>query len=402
MPKAVPGVAVAVISGASIIRAITLLFLAMASAIVNAAVLPEDRTDILYHRYDGGGVVIDGPSVLVRKEFKGTVSIWGNHYADNISGASIDLLARGSTFYREERTEHSAGFDYLNDRTVLSLSYTNSSERDYEANSYAFAVSQEFFGDMTTLTLNYAQGNDEVRQNIYEDQVIVDTIKRGEARHQRFGLGLTQVLTRKWLLSFNAETVVDDGFLNNPYRSVRYSLGDGGIGSQPEIYPTTRNSDAFALRTMYYLPYRAALRLEYRTFLDSWGIEANNYELRYVHPFGDQWIVEAKYRAYSQTQADFYSDLFPFEDAQQFLARDKEMSEFTTNTIGLGLTYELKQSWIPFLDKTTLNLYWDQITFDYKNFRENTPANSEEFGFGNEPFYSFDANIIRFFISMNY
>ena len=33
-----------------------------------AAVLPEDRADALYHRYEGGGVTVDGPSLLVRKK----------------------------------------------------------------------------------------------------------------------------------------------------------------------------------------------------------------------------------------------------------------------------------------------------------------------------------------------
>ena len=28
---------------------------------LSAAVLPEDRTDILYHGYDGGGLQVDGP-----------------------------------------------------------------------------------------------------------------------------------------------------------------------------------------------------------------------------------------------------------------------------------------------------------------------------------------------------
>ena len=32
-----------------------------------AGVLPDDRTDFLYHQYIGGGVEIDGPSILVRK-----------------------------------------------------------------------------------------------------------------------------------------------------------------------------------------------------------------------------------------------------------------------------------------------------------------------------------------------
>ena len=45
---------------------------------VCAGVLPEDRADLLYHSYDGGGVEIDGPSLLVRKSFLEKFSVSGN------------------------------------------------------------------------------------------------------------------------------------------------------------------------------------------------------------------------------------------------------------------------------------------------------------------------------------
>lgn len=371
------------------------------SAVAHAAILPEDRADIMYHRYEGGGLVIDGPSVLVRKGFKDKISLWGNYYTDSISGASIDLLSRGSTYYEEFREEKSIGFDYLHDRTTVSLSATNSHERDYTANSFAFGVSQEFFGDMSTLSLNYSQGNDDVRRNLYEDNVIVDTEEVGEARHQRFGLGFTQVLTRKWIVALNAESVIDDGFLNNPYRTVRY-LQPGGTNTQAEKYPETRNSDAFAIRSMYYLPWKASAKLEYRIFSDSWGIKASNYELRYMHPIKDGLIVEAKYRGYTQTAADFYSDLFPFVDAQNFLARDKELSEFTTSAFGLGVSYDLEYDFLSWFDNTTVNFFWDYISFDYQNFREAIPTITQEVGAGNEPLYSFQASVVRAFLSFKY
>ncbi len=52
------------------------LLLALASNAL-AGVLPDDRTDILYHLYDGGGVEIDGPSLLVRKKVGKSVSLLG-------------------------------------------------------------------------------------------------------------------------------------------------------------------------------------------------------------------------------------------------------------------------------------------------------------------------------------
>jgi len=54
-----------------------------------AGVLPDDRTDILYHLYDGGGVKIDGPSILVRKKAGKSLSFVGNYYVDMVSSASI-------------------------------------------------------------------------------------------------------------------------------------------------------------------------------------------------------------------------------------------------------------------------------------------------------------------------
>ena len=57
-----------------------------------AGVLPDDRSDILYHQYVGGGVEIDGPSILVRKSIGKSVSVAANYYVDMISSASIDVI----------------------------------------------------------------------------------------------------------------------------------------------------------------------------------------------------------------------------------------------------------------------------------------------------------------------
>lgn len=370
-----------------------------------ALVLPEDRGDVLYHAYDGGGVRVDGPSVLVRKGYKEQVSAYVNYYQDMVSSASIDVITSGSP-YTEERTEYSVGMDYLADRALLSLGYTNSSESDYDAETVSFGISQDFFGDMTTLALGYSRGDDEVRQN----QSDGTSLYRGDAQRQRYNLGLSQILTRSWIVSFSAETVVDDGFLRNPYRQIRYlpSPGDDAdVLFAAEAYPETRNSDAFAIRTIYYLPYRASIRLEGRTFSDSWGIKADNYEIRYTHPVRSRMILELKARTYSQTQADFYRDIFPFVNASEFMGRDKELSTYSTNSFGVGVTYEFGTK-LPFVKKHSASLFWDFMQFDYDNFRNALLSRAEagepppQYRPGEEPTYSFEANVIRLFYTVNY
>ena len=64
-------------------------------------------------------------------------------------------------------------------------------------------------------------------------------------------------------------------------------------------------------------------------------------EVGYVQPFRSKWLFDFRYRFYTQTAADFYSDLFPYANAQNFLARDKELSAYTSQGIRLGVTYEI-------------------------------------------------------------
>ncbi|WP_444920340.1 DUF3570 domain-containing protein [Microbulbifer sp. CnH-101-G] len=363
-------------------------------AYVSAAVLPEERADNMYHAYSGGGVTIDGPSVLIRKNIGSNVSFSANYYVDMISGASIDVEATASK-YSEQRDQYSFGADYLLDKTTISVGYTNSSENDYEAETVAFGISQGFFGDLSTVDLRVSYGSDDVYRN--GDDNFAD-----EAEHRRYAFSWNQILTQKLIAELSVETVSDEGFLNNPYRSVRYLDPASGTGFsyQAELYPRTRNSDAVSIRAKYRLPYRASIKGEYRRYADSWGINADNIEFRYTHPLEeqDEWILEGKIRYYQQSSADFYSDLFPYLNATNFRARDKEMSNFTTLAFGLGISYELPQRWSLFNQKNSISFYWDHILFDYEDFLDVTVHDDgSAITPGSEPAYSFSANVIRLF-----
>jgi hypothetical protein len=53
-----------------------------------AAVLPDDRADLFYSKYSGGGMDITGESVLVRKKFTENIAVEANYFIDKVSGAS--------------------------------------------------------------------------------------------------------------------------------------------------------------------------------------------------------------------------------------------------------------------------------------------------------------------------
>lgn len=369
-----------------------LLFALCASGLSLPAVgevLPEDRADVMYHRYDGGGVTIDGPSVLVRKKAGKKFSFYGNFYVDMVTSASIDVVTTASE-YTEERTEKSVGFDFLHGNYIMSVGHTNSTENDYNANSYHFGISQTMFGDLTTISLGYSLGDDEVGNNS-------DPSFAQELRRQNYRLGISQILTKNLLAGVSFEAITDEGFLNNPYRSVRFLDAGSAVGYsfESEIYPRTRTSNAVALRGRYYLPYRAAISASYRYFNDTWEIDAHTAEIGYTHPLDSGWTIDAKFRYYTQTQAEFFSDLFPRSQFQNFQARDKELSAFETQTIRLGASYDILKGGWKFLDKGTVNVIYDRIDFNYDNFRD-LPAGGAP---GEEPLYTFSADVFQLFVS---
>jgi len=366
-----------------------ILFSLTAALPAMGAVLPDDRADVMYHRYDGGGVTIDGPSLLVRKKFAENYSVSANYYVDMVSSASIDVVTTASP-YKEERTQGSLGFDMLNGKTQYSVSYTNSDENDYTANSASFDLSQDMFGDLTTVSFGYSQGWDEVRKR--GDSAFSESVDR-----RNYRLGLSQIVTPQLMMGLNYEVVTDEGFLNNPYRSVRYldPSSAQGYAYQPEAYPGTRTSNAISLNARYFLKYRAAVHGEYRYYTDTWGIDANSIQVGYTQPWRKQWIFEVGYRWYDQSAADFYSDLFPRADAQNFLARDKELSTFTSHMLSLGVTYELPPLGWKFIERSTVNFFYDRVRYDYADFRDVRAGGAP----GSEPLYQFDADVFRLFVS---
>lgn len=338
-----------------------------------AAVLSEQRVDAMYHFYDGGGVRVTGPALLVRKNLADTVSLTGSYYADTVSSASIDVVTTASPF-KEKRNEYSAGIDYLHGDSLMSLAVTKSEEPDYIADMLSMNYSQDIFGGMTTVTMAYSRGQDTVLET--GDPTFTDYVNRYQYR-----LGLSQILTRTLRVSLDYEAIIDEGYLNSPYRVAR--IAGAGVDEQ---YPRSRESRAVALRTIKYLMPQSSVRFEYRYFSDTWDITADTVEAGYSRNVSDTWLMELRYRYYSQNRASFYSD--NFTQLQNFMARDKELSTFKSHAVGGKLTYTF-QDRPAFVHKSTFNVAYDHVKFEYDDFTDTRTQAP----------YAFNANVIQLFLS---
>ena len=378
--------------------ALALLLLVRATS---ADVLPDDRADLFYSKYSGGGMDITGESVLVRKKFTENFAVEGSYFVDKVSGASVDVLSNASVI-KDERKQKTATVQYLNDKTTYSLSYINSTERDYISNTTHFSLSQSMFGDLTTLTLGWGHTTDTVGEN-NGTALAPNVAWLGHAEDSSYSVGLSQILTKNFIADVNLEVITDDGYLANPYRSIIYvdPSSTKGWGMASQVYPKTRTSTAIQGQAKYFLPWRAAVTGSYRYFHDTWDITGNTYELDYTHPLANIWILEGRLRYYQQTHAAFYANVLPFNGYQNFEARDQDLASAENTTIGAKATYAfLPDGWKMF-KRGTATLDISRISYHYLDFSD---FKDFQTGYvpGTEPLYHFNATVFQLYFSMFY
>jgi len=359
------------------IRAFWLALAGLFAVPTRGAVIPEDRADLLYHYYDGGGTKVDGPALLVRKGIGERVSAYASYFIDNVSCASIDVVTTASPF-KEKREEYGGGVDYVYRNTTVGLSVLRSNEPDYVATTFGATVAHEVLDGLTTFSMGYSVSHADVGK--------AHTDFADQLHRYQYKLGVSQVVTKSLLMNLNYEVILEEGYLQSPYRAARLL----GL-SVPEVYPRTRDSYAVALGIVKGLGSNdgqldASAHLRYRYFWDNWDIHAQTVELGYARRVGERWLVEPHYRYYKQSAASFYAD--DFTTQMTFMARDRELSHFSSNALGAKASYQLFSNRFNF-NRVTLNLDYEFIRYNYNNFTDVRTGQ----------LYAYNANVFQLFLS---
>lgn len=304
----------------------------VATTPAHALNLPEDKAEGLFHLYDGGGVRAYGPAFLVRKSLADKVSVQGSWYVDAVSNASIDVVTMASPF-KETRHQVDLSADYLVRDSLITLGLSASREPDYRARTVSLDVAQEVFGGMTTVNLGFSRGADSVGQKIGGAVDWLDT-----ARHWQYRLGVSQVLSPRWMATANLEVLSDDGYLGSPYRLV---VTNGQLSGHENL-PRTRTGRALKLGTIYdssqWVP-RSSLRAEYRYYWDTWAMKGHTLEFGASRYVGDRWLADAFVRFYKQNAALFYSDNATVQTL--YLTRNRQLSRFDSAGLGGRVSYAM-------------------------------------------------------------
>ncbi len=337
--------------------------------------LPADRADAMYHRWEGGGLTAHGPALLVRKNLADRVSLAATYYVDMLSNASIDVVTTASP-YQETRREYGLVADYVYRNSQLTLAASSSTEPDYQARAVNVDVAQEVFGGMTTVSLGFSSGSDDVGK--------VDSPEFSEtARHWRYRIGLAQILTPRWLASLNFEAVSDDGFLGSPYRT---ALVFGA--SVPERVPSTRSSRAVKLGLLGEVVRNHVVYADYRYFWDNWGIGAHTIGAGYRRYFGEKLLADAYLRYYQQDAALFYSDNAQSETA--YVSRNRQLSTFSSVSAGARISY--RAATLPGGYPLLVNGAYEFISYSFDDFTDVRTGS----------LYSYNAHVLQLLLAMKF
>ena len=224
-------------------------------------------------------------------------------------------------------------------------------EQDYRSFGLQGSLAADLNQKLTTVTVGGSRDQDRVTplHGIVNglsgsDAVIADA---ADKRVSTALVGVTQVLTRRWLMGVNLSRTWEDGYLTEPYKVL--SLLDPVTGIETaevrEKRPGTRRRQSVQVNSAYHLT-SEVLSLSFRRYEDDWGVHSNTYDVRYRVPQGEDAWFEPHLRMYSQTAARFF---------RQGLRADRPLPEYGSadqrlgrlRTLTLGATYGFKVSGSP-------------------------------------------------------
>ncbi len=151
-------------------------------------------------------------------------------------------------------------------------------------------------------------------------------------------LGVTQVVTRRWITQANLSYEHSSGYETDPYKIVTEVDSQGNNAAGLYVYesrPGSRNRYGLYWDNKYAFD-NDVLEASLRHTRDSWGIRSDTFEMHYRYALGEWGYLEPHLREYRQTAADFFRFyLFQGAAAPAYASADPRLAGFTGQTFGL-------------------------------------------------------------------
>jgi hypothetical protein len=225
-----------------------------------------------------------------------------------------------------------------------------SKEHDYRSESANLGLSKDFNAHNTTLNagVNYESDLSFPIGGTPTPLTVMNGDWKGPdaSRHEVDAvLGITQVMSRRWLTTLSYSYAVSNGYQNDPYKII--SIVDP-VSGQPtsqlyESRPESRRKQSVYLDNKIHLA-RDIVAVSLRGYEDDWGIKSLTAELRYRYQITQDYYLEPHLRYYTQGAADFFHYyLVGGEPIPQYASADTRLAKFQAHTYGLKFGMPLNE-----------------------------------------------------------
>ncbi|MGZ7041530.1 MAG: DUF3570 domain-containing protein [Thermoanaerobaculia bacterium] len=225
-----------------------------------------------------------------------------------------------------------------------------SREKDYQSVGVNGKFSTDLDHRLVTLTIGGSVDHDRVfpvggTPDGLSDGTIVSSASNPKTVTSAL-LGVSRVLSRRWIFSVNGSRTMEKGYLTEPYKVVSLLNFNGvPVGELTDKRPSTRNRSAVLLSSVYHLS-DDVLYSSYRYYWDTWSIRSHTIDVKYRHDLDSDSYVEPLLRLYTQSAASFYTAGIPSAlRPPDFASSDYRLGSL--RTITLGATYGFRTDMSP-------------------------------------------------------
>ncbi|NJA04949.1 DUF3570 domain-containing protein [Methylococcaceae bacterium WWC4] len=274
---------------------------------------------------------------------------------------------------QETRSMPQFGTRYYFDNTTLGVTGGFSEEPDFLSNFGNVDISHEFNNKLTTVSAGYGMTSNTINRSSdshaghagHSEHFGAADYPRlnEESKFHNFTASISQVFSKNSVAQLSTSFTHQTGYLSNPYKFVYvrgeispeeyYQLATDAehvdwkritqlevVGTElfRENRPSQRNQWSLSSRLNQHVPaLDASLHLDYRFYLDDWGINSHTFELKWYQSLPWGLTVTPGIRYYSQSQADFFAPYFLSPRADGFYTSDFRLSAFGDLSGGLTI-----------------------------------------------------------------
>ena len=226
-----------------------------------------------------------------------------------------------------------------------------SREKDYQSLGASARLSVDLTQRLTTITLGAGINHDGVFPvggtpvGLSDGSAPVSTGSDSKRVASRM-VGLSRVLTRRWMLGVNATRTREEGYLTEPYKLVSLVDAESGLttGQLTEKRPSARDRTDVLASSVYHLT-EDVLYMSYRYYWDDWSVRSHTVDLKYRRELANHTYVEPHVRYYAQTRSNFFTfGLVDGAPVPEFASSDYRLGPLRTATLGATVGFRVHDS----------------------------------------------------------